>query len=119
MPRRRRRPQHGLGPETMTCESVERCPGERLLAHLALAIACLAIQPSLARTQPAVHTTRILVLYALAPDAPAAPPLIERLRTTIHSQVPAPVEMYVEYLDLDRFPDAREAARLGRFLNDK
>ena len=66
-----------------------------------------------------MRPTRVLLLYGLAPDSPTAAPFIERLRTTIRTELPPPVELYVEFLDLDRFPDPKESPRLARYLGDK
>ena len=94
--------------------------GERaLVVRAAVVIACLAFRLPTPSAQPAVRPTRILLLYGLAPDAPTAPPFIERLRTTIRTELPPPVEFYVEYLDLDRFPDPKQTPRLARYLGDK
>ena len=91
----------------------------RALVRVAVVIVCLGVPTAFPSAQPAVRPTRILVLYGIAPDAPAAPALIERLRTTIRTELPPPVEFYVEYLDLDRFPDPKETQRLSRFLGEK
>src|SRR4051812_4707330 len=93
--------------------------GVRTLARVAFATACLVVPTALASAQSAVRPTRVLLLYGHAADAPAAPPFIERLRATLHSELPPPVELYVEYLDLDRLPDQTQSPRLGRYLGDK
>jgi C4-dicarboxylate-specific signal transduction histidine kinase len=61
----------------------------------------------------------VLLLYSLAADAPAAPPFIDHLRAAMRSEMSSPVELYVEYLDLDRFPDPRQAVRLTNYLGAK
>jgi len=93
--------------------------GERVRVRMAVVIACLATLAAVASPQQAVRPTRVLLLFALAPDSPTSAPLIERLRTTIRNELPAPVEFYIEYVDVDRFPDPKQSARLDRYLDDK
>jgi C4-dicarboxylate-specific signal transduction histidine kinase len=93
--------------------------GERVLVRVAAVIACLASWTAFASAQQAARPTRVLVLYGIAPDSPTSAPYIERLRATIRSELPPPVEFYVEYLDLDRFPDSKQSPRLARYLGNK
>ena len=105
--------------------------GDRLLIRLAVAIGCLAIPTALGLAQlterPATlaserlngRPTRVLVLYSLAPDSPTAAVFIERLRTTMRAELPEPIEFYVEFLDLDRFPVPKQEPRLAEYLGEK
>jgi hypothetical protein len=80
---------------------------------------CLALPTAHPVAQPIVRPTRVLLLYSLAPDSPTAAPFIDRLRTTVRSELPPPVQVFAEFLDLDRFPDPKQAPRLARYLGDK
>ena len=89
------------------------------MLRAAIVIACLGVPTAFPSAQPAVRPTRVLLLYGLAPDSPTAAQFIERLRSTIRTELPPLVELYVEFLDIDRFPDRKESARLARYLGDK
>jgi C4-dicarboxylate-specific signal transduction histidine kinase len=92
---------------------------KKMLMYVAVVIACLAILTAFGAAQQAARPTRILLLYSLAPDSPTAPAFIERLRTAVRTELPPPLELYVEFLDLDRFPDPNQSPRLARYLGDK
>jgi len=92
---------------------------KRALAPFTIIIACLVGLTALPSAQRAAHPTRILVLDALPPDSPTRGPFLERMSTTLRSELPPPVEVYVEFLDLDRFPDPTQTPRLTRYLGEK
>ena len=69
--------------------------------------------------QPATQATRILILYAPAPDSPTSAVFIERFRATMRAELPPPVEFYEEFLDLDRFPGPERWPQLARYFRDK
>jgi signal transduction histidine kinase len=59
----------------------------------------------------------VLVLFGVPPEAPLISVFAQGLRRTVRDDIPAPVEFYEEYLDLDRFP--RRAPQLAPFIADK
>ena len=69
--------------------------------------------------QPPPDATRILILYAPAPDSPTSAIFIERFRATVRSELPPPVEFFEEFLDLDRFPGPHRWPQLTRYFSDK
>ena len=63
--------------------------------------------------------TRILILYALAPESPTSAVFLARLRTTLRAELGAPVEFFEEFVDLDRFATPEGWAYFARFYGEK
>ena len=82
-------------------------------------VACLGALSARATAQAVARPTRILLLYAPAPDSPTAAMFIERFRTTVRTELPPPVEFYEEFLDFDRFQTPDRWPLLTRYFRDK
>ena len=80
------------------------------------ALSC-GIASAPARAQTARLPVRMLMLYGLAPDAPAVSVFTQRLRETVRDETTSPLEFYEEYLDLDRFPG--RTPQLARYFAEK
>lgn len=89
-----------------------------LLAITAVAVG-LCGSAAHAGAQAVPSPSRILLLYAPAPDSPTAAMFIERFRSTVRAEMPPPVEFYEEFLDLDRFPGTDRWPLLTRYFSDK
>jgi C4-dicarboxylate-specific signal transduction histidine kinase len=68
---------------------------------------------------PFARPTRILILYALAPESPTSAVFLARLRTTLRAELGAPVEFFEEFVDLDRFATPGRWAYFARFYGEK
>ncbi|HKH83286.1 MAG TPA: ATP-binding protein [Gemmatimonadales bacterium] len=62
---------------------------------------------------------RILVLYQHDPNAPGVAAFTEPLKAVLREEIPAAVEIYDEYLDLDRFPGPNRLTQLARYFAEK
>ena len=94
-------------------------PARDFLVLLAAVLALASTGSSSAAAQPLPAPPRILILYAPAPDSPTATAFIERLRTTMRTELGPPVEFYEEFLDFDRFPNPERRHQLARYFSDK
>ena len=84
-----------------------------LLAFLLVAASATA------HAQPGQGTTRILIAYGHDPNAPGVVAFAEPLKEVVRQQLPGRVEIYDEYLDLDRFNDPDRPAQLARYFAEK
>ena len=70
----------------------------------------------------ASDTTRpknVVILFSFGTGLPAYDILYQRIRETIQRDVPGPVNIYAEYLDLERFPNESYQQRLFDLYRDK
>ena len=78
---------------------------------------CTAIAPLYA--QPVQETGKILMLYAYDPNAPGVAAFAQQLKVVVNEQFHGRVEIYDEYLDLNRFPDQDRSPQLVRYFAGK
>src|SRR4051812_27290501 len=91
----------------------------RLIARgtlLVTIIICSATAPLHAQ---ALRVTKILFLYGHDPNAPGAVAFTQPLKAVLHEEIPGGVEIYSEYLDLDRFPGPNRLPQLARYFAEK
>ena len=62
---------------------------------------------------------RILLLYGYDPNAPGAVAFTQPLKAVLREEIPKGLEIYTEYLDLDRFPGANRPPQLARYFAEK
>src|SRR3954463_49714 len=67
----------------------------------------------------AAGTTKILFLYGHDPNAPAAVAFTQPLKALLRKEIPTGVEIYSEYLDLDRFSGPNRSPQLARYFAEK
>ncbi len=89
---------------------------ERGMIFVALLI-CSAAAPLDAR--PVQETTRILIVYAHDANAPGLVAFADQLKSLLREKIPAGLEMYDEFLDLDRFHDPDRSLQLARYFAEK
>src|SRR5688500_17370585 len=89
---------------------------ERGMIVVALLI-CSAAAPPNAR--PVQETTQILIVYAHDANAPGLVAFADQLKSLLREEVPAGLEMYDEFLDLDRFHDPDRSLQLARYFAEK
>jgi signal transduction histidine kinase len=89
---------------------------ERGMILLALLI-CSAAAPLNAR--PVQEATQILIVYAHDANAPGRVAFADQLKALLREQIPAGLEIYDEFLDLDRFHDPGRAPQLARYFAEK
>ena len=78
---------------------------------------CTATAPLHAR--PVQETKKILMLYAYDPNAPGVAAFAQQLKTVVSEQFHNRVEIYDEYLDLNRFPDRDRSPKLAGYFAEK
>ena len=62
---------------------------------------------------------RVLMVYAHNPNSPGVVAFAGRLKAVVREQISTGVEIYDEYLDVDRFSDPARAAQLTRYFAEK
>ena len=78
---------------------------------------CTGIAPLYA--QPVQETGKILMLYAYDPNTPGVVAFAQQLKMVVNEQFQNRVEIYDEYLDLNRFPDFDRSPQLARYFAEK
>src|SRR5689334_5050645 len=91
------------------------CRLRQWLVALALAASVLARTPTSAQAQG--KPLRVLLLYGVSPELPEVVSFTKQLRISMRGDARRPVEIFPEYLDFERFPDA--GPRLARYLEEK
>jgi len=89
---------------------------ERGTALVAVMI-CTAMAPLYA--QPVQETGKILMLYAYDPNAPGVAAFAQQLKMVVNEQFHNRVEIYDEYLDLNRFPGLDRSPQLAHYFAEK
>ena len=77
---------------------------------------CTVTAPLLAR--PVQETGKILLLYGYDHNAPGVAAFSQQLKAVVSEQFRDRVEIYEEYLDLNRFPDLDRSPQLARYFAD-
>lgn len=97
-----------------------RRPGLRLLGVLALVAGAFAVRlaPTMAQ-EAAPRPKRILLIYDENRDFSGLALLDRSLRAALNASPAHRLEVYTEYMDRSRFPDARYEDRLRDFFHDK
>ena len=72
-----------------------------------------------AHAQPVQENKRVLIVHAHNPNAPGVVAFSGQLKAVLREQITTGLEIYDEYLDVDRFPYAAGSARLARYLAQK
>ncbi len=78
---------------------------------------CTVTAPLHAR--PVQETGKILMLYAYDPNSPGVAAFAQQLKAVVSEQFHDRVEIYEEYLDLNRFPDFDRSPQLARYFAEK
>jgi hypothetical protein len=78
---------------------------------------CTAIAPLYA--QPVQETGKILMLYAYDPNTPGVAAFAQQLKMVVNEQFHNRVEIYDEYLDLNRFPGLDRSPQLAHYFAEK
>ncbi len=89
---------------------------ERGMILVALLI-CSAAAPLHAR--PVQETTQVLIVYGHDANAPGLVAFADQLKSLLREEIPAGLEMYDEFLDLDRFHDPDRSLQLARYFAEK
>jgi signal transduction histidine kinase len=89
---------------------------ERGMALMAVMI-CSAGAPL--HAQSGQGATRILIVYGHDANAPGLVAFADQLKALLREKIPAGLEMYDEFLDLDRFHDPGRAPQLARYFAEK
>ena len=69
--------------------------------------------------RPVQETGKILLLYGYDHNAPGVPAFAQQLKVVVSEQFHNRVEIYDEYLDLNRFPDLDRSPQLARYFAEK
>ena len=72
-----------------------------------------------ARAQTAPEPKNILVIFSLSPGLPVYEIALEKMTTTLRRDLPGPLNFYVEYLDIGRFPGEHFLRRRFDVIRDK
>jgi signal transduction histidine kinase len=81
---------------------------------------CAAAAPAALFAQPSPdHINRVLIVYENESTLAAAVEVAQGLRTSMRQNMPAKLEIYSDYLDIVRFPDADRIERLADDLAAK
>ena len=105
------RPALPLNGGTMCMRLIER--GTVLVAVMI----CTATAPL--HAQAVQETRKILMLYAYDPNAPGVVAFTQQFKVVVSEQFHDRVEIYDEYLDLNRFPDPDRSPQLARYFAEK
>ncbi|MBB3410348.1 signal transduction histidine kinase [Rhizobium sp. BK316] len=95
-----------------------RCAGALLVSLFLMASNCYATTPD---TSPALlnRPPRVLILYPYDERIAATTAAGEALRSRLLEATDGKIDLFSEFLDLARFPEADHAARMGRYLTEK
>ena len=66
-----------------------------------------------------VQEKRVLMVYAHNPNSPGVVAFAGQLKAAVREQISTGVEIYDEYLDVDRFSDSARSAQLARYFAEK
>ena len=91
----------------------------RLIERGALLVTVMICSATAPLHAQAARTTKILFLYGHDPNAPAAVAFTQPLKAVLHEEIPTSLEIYSEYLDLDRFPGPNRLPQLARYFAEK
>ena len=72
-----------------------------------------------ASASEATRPKNVVILFSFGTGLPVYDVLYQRIRETIQSDVPGPVNIYAEYLDLERFPNESYQQRLFDLYREK
>ena len=92
----------------------------RTVARWVILVAVMTAAPTaFAHAQQEHDRTRILMVYAHDPNAPGAVLFARQLKAVVRDRIPTGLEIYDEFLDLDRFRDPQRSAQLARYFREK
>jgi hypothetical protein len=86
----------------------------RLIDRVTVLVAVMILLAPAPLHGQAVRATKILFLYGHDPNAPAAVAFTQPLKAVLREEIPTGLEIYSEYLDLDRFPGPNRLPQLAR-----
>jgi signal transduction histidine kinase len=89
---------------------------ERGTAMVIVLICCLTAPVEARLVQ---DPTQVLIVYAHDANAPGLVAFAEQLKSVLRENIPAGLEIYDEFLDLDRFHDPDRSLQLARYFADK
>jgi signal transduction histidine kinase len=69
--------------------------------------------------RPVQQATKILIVYAHDANAPGLVAFADQLKSQLREEIPAGLEIYDEFLDLDRFHDPDRSLQLARYFAEK
>jgi signal transduction histidine kinase/ABC-type uncharacterized transport system substrate-binding protein len=84
---------------------------------LVTVLICSATAPLHAR--PLQGATQILIVYAHDANAPGLVAFAHQLKSVLRQEIPTGLEIYDEFLDLDRFHDPNRSLQLAHYFADK
>ena len=95
-----------------------RCAGPLLASLFLMALSCYAATPD---RSPALldRPLRVLILYPYDERIAATTAAGEALRSRLLEATDGKIDLFSEFLDLSRFPEADHVARMGRYLAEK
>ena len=91
----------------------------RLIDRVTVLVAVMILLAPAPLHGQAVRATKILFLYGHDPNAPAAVAFTQPLKAVLREEIPTGLEIYSEYLDLDRFPGPNRLPQLARYFAEK
>jgi signal transduction histidine kinase len=94
--------------------------GMRLIERgtaLMVVMICSATAPLNAR--PVQEATQILIVYGHDANAPGLIAFADQLKALLREEIPGGLEIYDEFLDLDRFHDPDRSLQLSRYFAEK
>ncbi len=86
---------------------------------ICIALIGLLHSSGVASASDATRPKNVVILFAFGTGLPAYEVLYQRIRETIQRDVPGPVNIYAEYLDLERFPNESYQQRFFDLFRDK
>ena len=82
-------------------------------------ITCISSNSIFAQGSDMLKSSNILILSSLEPAQPAYEHIIENLKQTIRNEYNNPVNFYLDYLELSRFPDEKHLSDFFNYYDKK
>ena len=91
----------------------------RKTAILCLILLELLFAAPAASAQTAPEPKNILIIFSQSPGLPVYEIALEKMTTTLRRDLPGPLNFYIEYLDIGRFPDEHFLQRRFDVIREK